>query len=304
MSRKLLFKILLLACCLPYVTAAMALVAGIIFALFGPNPYPRYTSLYSKRLLHYSIIGLGFGLNLTTALKVTGDGFALTLGTIVFTFLAGWILRKAFRLDNETGVLISAGTAICGGSAIAAVSGVLQPNANKISLTIGVVFLLNSVALFLFPVIGHLVDLSQYQFGMWSAIAIHDTSSVLGAAAAYGDEALTTATTLKLSRALWIIPLTLVIALSTRNKAKITFPWFILGFIVSILIASEFPQYQEVYSFIGKLSKQLLVISLFLIGSSINLKNMMEEGMKTLLYGGILWVLISVLSLLLILHNF
>lgn len=300
MVKKVIFILLLICCALPIVTASMALIAGILFTVFASNPFPKFTSLYSKRFLHYSIIGLGFGLNISAAMKVTSDGFLLTIGTIALVFLLGWILGKLFKVDKESSVLISSGTAICGGSAIAAVSGILNSSPSKISLSIGIVFLLNAVALFTFPSIGHFFELSQYQFGMWSAIAIHDTSSVLGAAHAYGEEALVTATTLKLSRALWIIPLSILIALSTSRKVNVKFPWFILGFILSCLIASQFTQFQEVYSVISKIAKQLLVVCLFLIGTSINLKNFKSEGLKSLLFAIVLWVILTVLSLLVI----
>lgn len=281
-------------------SAPLALLAGLTFSLLMGNPFLKETKKYSKQLLQYSIVGLGFGLNAAVALQVSKDGFWLTLGTILFVFLLGFLFLKIFKIDNKTSVLITSGTAICGGSAIAAVAPVIQAETEKISIAIGVVFILNAIALFTFPMIGTWMNLTQHQFGLWSAIAIHDTSSVVGAARVYGDEALQIATTVKLSRALWIIPLTIIISLFLKRKSTITIPYFIVGFVLAALIATFFPEGKDVYTIIHTVAKQMLVVSLFLIGASINKTELKKAGWRSLAYAGSIWILISALSLFII----
>lgn len=300
MMQRAVFFVLLLMSFTPWVSAPLALLAGLAISFFTGNPYLSLTKKYSKTLLQYSIIGLGFGLNTGVALQVSRDGFLLTLGTILTVFTLGFILLKVFKIDRITSVLISSGTAICGGSAIAAVAPVLNAPSDKTGIAIGTVFILNAVALFVFPTIGMWLDLTQYQFGLWSAIAIHDTSSVVGAAEVYGTEALHVATTLKLSRALWIVPLTLVIALFVRKSSKVSIPFFIFGFIAASLIATFIPEGKDVYSIIHKVARQLLVVSLFLIGASIRLRDLKVAGWKSLGYATCIWVCISLLSLMVI----
>ncbi len=300
MMQRAVFIILFIASCTPWMNAPLALLGGLAISIFWGNPFLQLTKKYSKLLLQYSIIGLGFGLNAAVALQVSKDGFLLTLGTILLVFLLGFLFLKVFKIDRTTSVLISSGTAICGGSAIAAVSPVLNATSDRISIAIGTVFIMNAVALFIFPAIGTMLDLTQYQFGLWSAIAIHDTSSVIGAAEVYGTEALHVATTVKLSRALWIIPLTLVIALFVRKPSKISIPYFSVGFIVAALIATFIPEGKGVYQVIHKIARQLMVVSLFLIGASIHLQDLKVAGWKSIAYAGSIWVIISALSLLMI----
>ncbi|GAM64884.1 membrane protein [Vibrio ishigakensis] len=252
-----------------------------------------------QKLLSYSIIGLGFGISLSEAFQATSSGIGLIVTTIFVTLILGtWIALK-IGLDKKTGYLISSGTAICGGSAIAAVSPAINANANQTGLALATVFVLNSIALFIFPVIGHALNMDQHTFGMWAAIAIHDTSSVVGAAGAYGEEALKTATTLKLARALWIIPVALMSAwYFGKGNKKIQVPTFIFLYIAAVVVSDLLPQFQAVYDVTFSIAKQTLVACLFLIGSAISLEQVKEAGMKPMLFGIGLWIAISMGSLL------
>ena len=223
-----IFVITGLLCLLPQISSPIALVMGFTLASLGLVPANLDLANLTKKLLSYSIIGLGFGIHLQTAISVSLANLPLILGSIVFTLILGAVLTKALKFDTKTGHLISAGTAICGGSAIAAVSPAINAKSDQTAIALATIFILNSIALFLFPALGHLLSMSQYDFGVWSAIAIHDTSSVVGAASAYGEEALVTATTIKLARALWIIPIPLIRAIIFGgDKKRITIPYFI-----------------------------------------------------------------------------
>lgn len=283
---------------LPWISAPIALLAGILLTNVFRSTTVKSKSSLVKRLLQVSIIGLGFGMNINNALEVGKEGLLLTIFTLTFVFLIGWGLSKIFGLDKKIAYLISSGTAICGGSAIAAVAPLIKANEKEISIAIGTVFVLNAVALFAFPVIGHLLELTQHDFGIWSAIAIHDTSSVVGAASQYGEEALEIATTVKLSRALWIIPLSILTAIIFRQSEKgIKFPYFILLFIVAMLISSWLPQFAELFSWISYIAKRLLVLTLFLVGTQLTLETIKTAGIKSMLFGSILWIAVSVVSL-------
>ena len=287
---------------LPWVSAPIVLLAGILLTNFFRSTTVKSKSSLVKRLLQVSIIGLGFRMNINNALEVGKEGLLLTIFTLVFVFLLGWGLSKVFGLDKKIAYLISSGTAICGGSAIAAVAPLIKANEKEISIAIGTVFVLNAVALFVFPVIGHLLELTQHDFGIWSAIAIHDTSSVVGAASQYGEEALEIATTVKLSRALWIIPLSIMTAIIFRQTEKgIKFPYFILLFISAMLISSWLPQFAELFSWISYIAKRLLVLTLFLVGTQLTLETIKTAGVKSMLFGSILWIAVSIVSLVVIL---
>ena len=292
------FIIGLLACLTPFVTSPTALVIGFLLASFGLVPSHVNLAKITKKLLAYSIVGLGFGIHVEEALAVTSDGIGIIITTIVSTLVVGWWLTKLLKLDKKLGYLISAGTAICGGSAIAAVSPAIQAEDEEIGLALATVFVLNSIALFIFPVIGHALNLDQHTFGTWAAIAIHDTSSVVGAASAYGEEALTTATTLKLARALWIIPVAFVSAFIFRSDSKkITIPFFILFYCLAIGVSDALPQFEAIYNVIFDVAKRALVVCLFLIGCGISVSKLKAAGAKPLLFGVTLWVLISTSSL-------
>ncbi|EGR1120390.1 TPA: putative sulfate exporter family transporter [Vibrio parahaemolyticus] len=304
MNRKYIpFGLALLFCLTPFVSSPIALVIGFLLASFGLVPTELPIASFTKKLLSYSIVGLGFGINFEQALSVTSDGIGLIIATIVGTLVIGSLIAKVIKLETTTAYLISSGTAICGGSAIAAVAPAIRAKDEQIGLALATVFVLNSLALFIFPVIGHALNLDQHTFGTWAAIAIHDTSSVVGAASAYGEEALTTATTLKLARALWIIPVALISAVifSRGNKEngskKLVIPYFIFWYCAAIAFSDFFPQFEVVYHGIFTIAKQALVVCLFLIGCSISISKLKSSGPKPLLFGVTLWVLISTTSL-------
>ncbi|WP_039978318.1 YeiH family protein [Vibrio jasicida] len=293
----------LLFCLTPFVSSPIALVIGFLLASFSLVPTELPIASFTKKLLSYSIIGLGFGIHFDQALAVTSDGIGLIIATILGTLVIGMMIAKAIKLERTTAYLIASGTAICGGSAIAAVAPAIKAKDEQIGLALATVFVLNSLALFIFPVIGHAIGLDQHTFGTWAAIAIHDTSSVVGAASAYGEEALTTATTLKLARALWIIPVALISAVifsrgnGKEGKSKLVIPYFIFWYCAAITFNDFFPQFEMVYQGIFAIAKQALVVCLFLIGCSISVSKLKSAGAKPLLFGVTLWVLISTTSL-------
>lgn len=300
MLARILFIVLGILSLFPFINAPIALLMGLGISMIFGNPFPDFSSKASKKVLQWSIIGLGFGLQLQEALAVSKAGLWLTVLTIALVFLSVFLLNRFFKLPSGLAKLIASGTAICGGSAIAAVAPVIKAKNEEISMAIGAVFVLNALALFIFPLIGNALNLTQVQFGMWSAIAIHDTSSVVGAAQAFGDEALNLATTVKLSRALWIIPLTLVFSLFSKGNAKISVPYFIVGFIITMLIAYFFPPGKEIYAQISFAAKRMLVLALFFIGSTMSFKQIKESGVSTITLASIVWILVSVISILLI----
>ena len=299
LQKKLLLQILFLALAVlsfsPIVSPPIALLFGILFVnIFGKV---LETDSFVKKLLQYSIIGLGFGINLNTAIEAGSQGFLFTVSTIALVMIFGLFLAKILKIDKTIAQLISAGTAICGGSAIAAVAPILKANSKQTSVALGIVFVLNAVALFIFPEIGHFFNLTQNQFGIWSAIAIHDTSSVVGAASKYGNEALQIATTVKLARALWIIPLAFLISIFTKSEGKIKIPYFIGFFVLAILAGTYLPFLQNFNSIISEISRDTLKVALFLIGAGLSLQNLKNIGIKPLLLGIILWIFISSISL-------
>ena len=299
LQKKLLLQLLFLALAVlsfsPLVSPPIALLFGILFVnIFGKV---LETDSFVKKLLQYSIIGLGFGINLNTAIKAGSQGFLFTVSTIALVMIFGLLLAKILKIDKTIAQLISAGTAICGGSAIAAVAPILKANSKQTSVALGIVFVLNAVALFIFPEIGHFFNLTQNQFGIWSAIAIHDTSSVVGAASKYGNEALQIATTVKLARALWIIPLAFLISIFTKSEGKIKIPYFIGFFVLAILAGTYLPFLQNFNSIISEISRDTLKVALFLIGAGLSLQNLKNIGIKPLLLGIILWIFISSISL-------
>jgi uncharacterized integral membrane protein (TIGR00698 family) len=279
-----------------------ALLLGLIIAQLTDNPYAQPTHKATHWLLQASVVGLGFGMNIASALHAGREGILFTIVSIITVLTTGLLAGHFLKIDKITSFLISAGTAICGGSAIAALSPVVKAEEKQISVSLGVVFILNSIALFLFPVIGHHLHLSQTQFGLWCAIAIHDTSSVVGAASRYGVQALQVATTVKLARALWIIPLafTSTIAFKTGSK-KVKIPYFIGLFILAMLINSYVPFINPIVSYLTGIARIGLTLTLFLIGSGLSFKKLKSVGVVPLFQGVMLWVLISGLSVFAIL---
>ncbi len=284
-----------------FMTPPVALSLGLVYALLCGQAYPKFNKGASKKLLQYAVIGLGFGMNLQDSLASGKEGMMFTIVSVAGTMLVGMLIGyKLLKVDKSTSYLISSGTAICGGSAIAAVGSVIKAKDSEMSVALATVFILNAVALFVFPVLGHWLCLSQQQFGMWAAIAIHDTSSVVGAGAAYGEEALQVATTIKLTRALWIIPLALVTSLIFKSgEKKISIPWFILFFVVAMLVNTYLlADYPEIGKVISGIARKLLTLTMFFIGASLSKSTLRSVGVKPLIQGVILWLLISVVSLL------
>ena len=297
---KILFIILAALCFSPVVSPPIALFLGIIFInIFGQV---FNADKIIKIVLQVSIVGLGFGINLKQALQAGSEGFLFTVFSITLIVVLGIVLGYIFRIDKIITQLISFGTAICGGSAIAAIAPILKADGKQTSVSLGIIFLLNALALFIFPEIGQYFHLSQNQFGIWSAIAIHDTSSVVGAASKYGHEALQTATTVKLARALWIIPISFVLSFLNKSGGKVKIPYFIGFFILAILVNSYFPAIKEVTDYVVDFSKSSLKVALFLIGTGLSFQNLKNIGIKPLLLGIILWVVISVISLFAVLE--
>lgn len=279
-----------------WLTPPVALFLGLAFALLCGQAHPKFNKKTSKYLLQYSVVGLGFGMNLHAALASGKEGMEFTILSVVGTMLIGWFIgRKVLKVDRDTSYLISSGTAICGGSAIAAVGPVLRAKDSEMSVALGTIFVLNAIALFVFPVIGRWLGMSQHEFGTWAAIAIHDTSSVVGAGAAYGEEALKVATTIKLTRALWIIPLAFVTSFLFKSKGqKVSIPWFIFFFILAMVVNTYLlagaPQVGQI---INHIARKGLTITLFFIGASLSRDVLKSVGVKPLVQGVLLWMVIS-----------
>ena len=283
-----------------WVTPPVELFLGLAFALLCGQAYPAFNKKVSKKLLQYSVVGLGFGMNLHASLASGKEGMMFTIVSVVGTMVMGMLIgRKLLKMNRDTSYLISSGTAICGGSAIAAVGPVIKAKDSDMSVALATIFVLNAIALFIFPVFGNWLGLTQQEFGTWAAIAIHDTSSVVGAGAAYGEEALQVATTIKLTRALWIIPLALATSVIFKNGGKkINIPWFILWFVVAILINTYLlDSVPEVGKTIAGLARKGLIVTMFFIGASLSTDVLKAVGVKPLLQGVLLWVVISVGSL-------
>jgi uncharacterized integral membrane protein (TIGR00698 family) len=301
-TRKTIFIGALVVCVFPVMSPPLALLLGLIIAQFIDNPYAQLTHKATHWLLQASVVGLGFGMNIVSALQAGREGILFTIASIITVLTVGLLAGRFLKIDKTTSFLISAGTAICGGSAIAALSPVVKAEEKQISVSLGVIFILNSIALFLFPVIGHHLHLSQTQFGLWCAIAIHDTSSVVGAASHYGAQALQVATTVKLARALWIIPLAFVSIIAFKTGSKtVKIPYFIGLFILAMLVNTYVPFIKPIVPYLTSIAKIGLTLTLFLIGSGLSFKKLKSVGIVPLFQGVMLWVLISGFSLFAIL---
>ncbi|QNK63533.1 putative sulfate exporter family transporter [Pedobacter sp. PAMC26386] len=297
-TRKIIFILAAIGCFFPFMSPPVALLMGLIMAQVMEHPFLHLNHQATNWLLKLAVIGLGFGMNLSFALKAGKDGFLFTVASIFGVLTLGFILGKFFKTERKTSFLISSGTAICGGSAIAALSPVMKAGEKEISAALGIVFILNSAALFIFPSIGHALHLSQSQFGMWCAIAIHDTSSVVGAASKYGEQALQIATTVKLARALWIIPVAFGTAfLFKSDQKRIKIPYFIGLFILAMLANTYLPAVKPFAPYLVSLAKVGLTLTLFLIGSGLSLEVIKSVGVKPFAQGVILWIAISSVSL-------
>jgi uncharacterized integral membrane protein (TIGR00698 family) len=300
--REILFAAFVILCASPLITAPLALVAGIVVAWTIGNPYLHLNHKITQLLLQISVVGLGFGMTAGSAVNAGKTAFGLTIATITGTLLIGFLMGRLLKSDKKTSWLIAVGTAICGGSAIAAVSPAIKAQEKQITVAVGTIFILNAIALLVFPFIGFAFHLSQEQFGLWSAIAIHDTSSVTGAAARYGKQSLEIATTVKLARALWIIPVTLLSSLLFETKdSRIKVPWFILLFILAVIVNTWVPVVQEYGHVVVALARAGLCVTLFLIGTGLSKSTLQSVGFKPLLQGTVLWICISVITLWVIL---
>lgn len=297
-TRKIIFIVAALFCLLPLMSPPLALLLGLAIAQLIEHPFINFNHKATNWLLKLAVIGLGFGMNLSFALKAGQEGLLFTVASIFGVLTLGFILGKVFKTERKTSFLISAGTAICGGSAIAALSPVMKASEKEISAALGIVFILNSAALFIFPGIGHALNLSQSQFGIWCAIAIHDTSSVVGAASKYGEQALQIATTVKLARALWIIPVAFCTAFIFKSdQKKVKIPYFIGLFIMAMLANTYLPFLKPFAPYAVSVAKTGLTLTLFLIGSGLSFKVIKTVGVKPFLQGAILWIAISSVSL-------
>lgn len=300
MTSRIIFVLGLLVAASGFASPPVALALGLAFGLTLPHPFPQASAKFSKILLQASVVGLGFGMNLHEVVRAGRSGFVYTLLGISFALLAGMLLGRVLEVPKVSAYLISTGTAICGGSAIAAVGPITGASDEQMAVSLGTVFVLNSVALLVFPAIGMALKLTQSQFGLWAALAIHDTSSVVGAAAKYGMLALQVGTTVKLARALWIVPLSIATAIIKGAKAKIQWPWFIGLFCLAAVCNTYLPAGGPAYAILVKAAKIGLTATLYLIGSGISIATLKQVGHRPLLQGVLLWLLVSVLSLWLI----
>lgn len=286
----------------PLISPPVALFCGLVFAFIFGTPVPKFNKKLSKYLLQASVVGLGFGMNLQKSLSSGADGMLLTVGSVFLVMVVGVVLGRYMKINSKTSYLVSSGTAICGGSAIAAVGGVLKAKDDEMAVSLGVIFILNAIALFIFPPMGRMLEMSDPQFGTWAAIAIHDTSSVVGAGAAFSPEACDIATLVKCTRALWIIPLAFFTMWYFRKslrggegKGKVSIPWFILLFVVAMVINTYSPEsLRPTYDVLVDLAKKALVVVLFAIGAGLSLKVVKQVGVKPLVQAVILWVVIGV----------
>ncbi len=296
--QKIVFLLLLLVCTFNSISPPMALLLGLVVANLSGHPFLPFNHIAIRYLLQISVVGLGFGMNVNNALAIGANSFFFTIASIVMTIVLGVLLGKWLAIERKTSHLIACGTAICGGSAIAAIAPIIKSDEKQTSVALGVIFILNSIALFLFPAIGHWLNLTQQEFGLWCAIAIHDTSSVVGAANKYGAEALQIATTVKLARALWIIPVALITTFVFKTKSsKIKIPYFIGLFVLAMLLNTYIPQISIFSPSIVFISKVGLTITLFLIGSGLNINTLRSVGLKPLFQGVLLWMFIAIVSL-------
>ncbi|MDB5252627.1 MAG: putative sulfate exporter family transporter [Flaviaesturariibacter sp.] len=300
--RQSIFVLIAIACLLRLLSPPIALLLGILMAQTLGHPFLRHNKKATTILLQASVVGLGFGMNAYAALEAGRQGILFTIASIFGTLLLGFVVSRLLRVDRKTAHLISCGTAICGGSAIAAVAPVIKASESEVSVALGTIFILNAIALFLFPFIGEQLHLSETQFGLWSAIAIHDTSSVVGAAARYGPHALEVATTVKLARALWIIPVAIGTSLLFRNRGtKISIPYFIGYFIIAMAINTWVPAVAPLRPFVVGAARSGLTLTLFLIGAGLSRKTLRQVGLRPMVQGLILWIVISLAALWMVL---
>ena len=302
MSKNLFFVAIIVAAT-GLISPPIALLGGLIYGFTATHPFHVESKRLAKFLLQASVVALGFGMNLHEILHAGRSGFLYTAASITAAMLLGLGFGYLLHVGKTPAFLISAGTAICGGSAIAAVGPIADASEEEMAVSLGTVFILNSIALFLFPLIGYALHMTQSQFGLWAALAIHDTSSVVGATAKYGATALAVGTTIKLARALWIVPLSFVTAVILKSKARIRWPWFILLFCLAALLNTLLPAFKPAFGVLNHLGKIGLTVTLFLIGTGLNKETLKQVGVRPLLQGLALWIIVGVGTLTLILFN-
>ncbi len=296
-----LFFLALSLCLFPWMSPGIALILGVLISYCGLNPYLGSSQRVSKQMMAWSIVGLGTTVKIASVYAVSVSSFALTVFTLAVTIGGGWLIGGMLGVSKDLRALIASGTAICGATAIAAVGETLKAKKEEMSLALGVILILNGIGLFLFPYLGHLLNLTPQEFGVWAGLAIHDTSSVVGAAIEYGVDSVETATTVKLARAVWIAPLTILFAYALGPKdgsVKFKLPWFIGGFIVAAAVFSFIPSLAVFAPEVGFLARKGFVVAIFLMGANINISSLKELGFTPLIYGVVLWVISSVVSLL------
>jgi uncharacterized integral membrane protein (TIGR00698 family) len=298
MTAKIFFFAGLILAASGIISPPVALVGGLIYGFSFAMPYAKQTRTVSRWLLQGSVVALGFGMNLHQVVRAGGSGFVYTATGIATTMLLGLLIGRLIVVDRKVSFLINVGTAICGGSAIAAVSPIIHADDEEIAVSLGTVFVLNSIALLVFPFIGTALHLSQTQFGLWAALAIHDTSSVVGAAAKYGNEALAVGTTVKLARALWIVPIALVTAYMMKSKARVRWPWFILFFCLAAVANTYLPLLAPAYAVLSRLGRAGLTVTLYLIGTGLSMSTLKQVGTRPLIQGVLLWAAVAITSLL------
>ena len=302
MNKNLFFLGLILAAS-GLVSPPIALLGGLLYGLVLAHPFHVDSKHLAKFLLQASVVALGFGMNLHEVLHAGRSGFLYTAASITAAMLLGLGLGFLLHVSRKSSFLISAGTAICGGSAIAAVGPIAEASEEEMAVSLGTVFILNSAALLLFPIIGFALHMTQTQFGLWSALAIHDTSSVVGATAKYGPTALAVGTTVKLARALWIVPLSAITALALKSKARIQWPWFIVLFCLAALLNTLLPMFSSAFGLFNHLGRVGLTVTLFLIGTGLNKTTLRRVGLRPLLQGLVLWIIVGGSTLALIFFN-
>lgn len=300
LNTKTLFFVGFILCASGVISPPIALTLGLLYGLSFVHPYQADSRSLSRVLLQASVVCLGFGMNLHEVLRVGRSGFLYTAAGISFALICGLLLGRLLLVNKTASILISVGTAICGGSAIAAVAPIIEASDEEMAISLGTVFILNSIALLIFPPLGWLLHLTQTQFGLWAALAIHDTSSVVGAAARYGPVALVVGTTVKLTRALWIVPVALGAAMLKRSKSRIRWPWFILFFCLAAVASTYLPSFANFWHVLSNLGRVGLTATLYLIGTGISRATLRQVGVRPLLQGVVLWVLVGVTSLWLI----
>src|SRR6202048_737523 len=300
LAAKIIFILALILCLSGWVSPPVALTAGIIFGLSVRHPYSQLSRSGARILLQVSVVALGFGMNLHEVVRAGRNGFIYTAVGICFSLIVGLALGKLLRISGNASYLITAGTAICGGSAIAAIGPILHADDEEMAVSLGTVFILNSIALLAFPPIGNVLHLTQLQFGLWAALAIHDTSSVVGAAAKYGAQALLVGPTVKMARALWIVPLALVTAAVKHSKTRVPLPWFILFFCLAAVVNTYIPAFANFDRWAFSAGRLGLTATLFLIGTGISVPTLKSVGWRPLLQGVLLWIMVAAVTLYLI----